>query len=105
MSLRTLLAQSYADQWMSGKFWDAATGPYIDTLGLPLFALIVFGSVGLSYYAYSGKAIIPIVMIVLVGGFTIAAAPPTVGSLLVVLLMLVVTGFGYMLIIRARDGV
>jgi hypothetical protein len=98
--LRTLTLtalQSYGDLWTSGEFWEAITGPYVDLMGLPAFAMLFFGSVSLAYYLFQGSFIMPVIMMILAGSVTVALAPNPVVRFAGIAFILTVAGAGYML--------
>ncbi len=91
-----IVLQSYAEEWGSGEFWDAILGPFVDVMGLPLFAALIFAPIGLSYYLFQGSMIMPLIMLVLVGGVTIALAPNPVVVGAGIAFVLTLAGAGYM---------
>lgn len=92
-----LALQTYADDWASGEFWDGLLGPFVDVMGLPLFAALVFVPIGLSYYLFQGSMIMPLIMLVLIGGVTIALAPNPVIIASGIAFILTLAGAGYMI--------
>ncbi|MFD1515694.1 hypothetical protein [Halomarina rubra] len=98
------MMQEYADQWQAGEFWDALLGPFVDTLGLPMFALLFFGPLGFAYYNYGGSARITMVLLMICGGLTIALAPPAVARFAVIGLVLALAAVGYIIYTRAVAG-
>jgi len=95
----TVLAQledGYVDEMLAGDVFQALLGPFADTVGLPLMTLIVFGSIGIAYYARSGKATMPAIMTILIGGVTMGAhAPAQMRKFAVIVVILSITGIGY----------
>lgn len=100
-TLTTVVAQStpdpsrYADGFTSGEFFQTIVDVFADKLTLPILALLVFGSIGMSYYQVQRSPIIPIIMLVLIGGVTIAAAPGSIGVAVVLLFVLGMAGIGW----------
>lgn len=89
--------QTYADKWASGEFWEGMLNPFVDVMGLPLFAALVFAPIGLSYYLFQGSMIMPLIMMVLVGSVTIALAPNPVIVGAGIAFVLTLAGAGYMI--------
>jgi len=96
------LLQSGLEQLLDGDIFQALIAPYVDLMGIPLTALLVFGSVGVSYYAVSGRVVMPVIMMILVGGVTMSFAPPSAARFGVVVLILGVASIGYLAWRRAR---
>lgn len=94
----------YVDDLLAGDVFQALAGPFIDTLGLPLTAMIYFGAIGTAYYAVSGRPVMPAIMTILIGGVTLRYAPPAVGRFAVIALILTLTSVGYLAWRRARGA-
>lgn len=94
----------YISELLSGDVFQALSRPFIDTMGLPLTALLVFGGIGVSYYTVSGRAVMPVVMTILIGGVTLAYAPPTAQRFAIITLVLGVASVAYLAWQRARGG-
>jgi len=86
----------YVDELLRGGVFQALAGPFLDTLGVPLTALMFFGSIGVAYFAVSGKAVMPVIMMILIGGVTLQFAPPSAARFAVVVLILGVTSVAYL---------
>jgi len=99
-----IVLQSYAEEWGSGEFWDAILGPFVDVLGIPLSALMFFGAIGVSYYAVSGRATMPVIMLILIGGVTLSFAPPSAARFGVIVLILGLAAIGYLAWREATSG-
>jgi hypothetical protein len=95
-------AGGYAEEWLSGNIFEALAGPFIDVVGVPMAALLFFGGIGAAYYANSGKAIMPVIMLILVGGSTLAFAPPSAARFAIATLVLGLTAIGYLAWRRAN---
>jgi hypothetical protein len=93
------------DNWFNGNVFQALISPFVDLLGVPLVAMYVFGVVGVGYYTVQQSVIIPIVMLILVGGITIGFAPATATQLVVAAVAVGLTSIGYLAFQRARTGV
>lgn len=74
------------------------------TVGMPVFALFVFGSLGLMYYISDDSFIIPTVLAVMLGGVLFAELPP--GFVRIAALVFVMVGSVSVLYIvhRVRQG-
>jgi hypothetical protein len=94
----------YIDELLAGDGFQGIAGPFIDTVGIPMAALLFFGGIGVSYYANSGKAIMPVVMLILIGGVTMAYAPPSAARFGIIVLVLGITSIGYLAWRSARGG-
>jgi hypothetical protein len=69
---------------------------------LPVVALLLFGSIGLAYYVVQQRIIIPVVMLAIVGGVTIARAPGIFLQAIAGILLVGLAGIGYILFNRVR---
>jgi hypothetical protein len=94
----------YLDGLLNGNVFEALSGPFVDTLGVPMAALLFFGGIGAAYYANSGKALMPVVMIILVGGVTLAYAPPAAARFAVITLLLGLASVAYLAWQQASGG-
>jgi hypothetical protein len=92
----------YVDALLRGEVFRALAGPFLDVMGVPLTATMFFGSIGVAYYAVSGKAVMPVIMMILIGGVTLQYAPPSVARFGIVVLILGVTSVAYLAWRRAR---
>jgi hypothetical protein len=86
----------YVDDLLAGDVFRALIGPFVDVLGIPLAALIFFGAIGTAYYAVSGRATMPAIMTMLIGGVTLRYAPPAVGRLAIIVLVLAIVSTAYL---------
>jgi len=94
----------YLQEWLSGGIFEALSGPFIDTVGIPMAALLFFGGIGAAYYANSGKAIMPVIMLILIGGVTLAFAPPTATRFAIITLVLGLAAVAYLAWRQAKGG-
>lgn len=103
--MRRLLLQTtpQAADAITDNFFEAIVSPFTSTLGIPLTALVIFGSIGLAYYQVQRSLIIPVIMLVLVGGVTISLAPSSAGNAIVGLTVLGLAAVGYIIYTRARE--
>jgi hypothetical protein len=95
--LQTLLEE------LQDNFFETLISPYVDTLGVPLAALMVFGSIGLAYYQVQRSVIIPVIMLILIGSVTIGRAPSSAGNAIIALTVVGVASIGYIIYTRARE--
>lgn len=103
--LDALLLQAeggYVNDLLSGEVFRALAGPFLDVLGVPLAATMFFGSIGVAYYAVSGKAIMPVIMLIMIGGVTLRFAPPSVARFGIITLVLGLTSIGFLAWRQAR---
>jgi len=94
----------YIDDLLAGDVFQGLAGPFLDTVGLPMAALLFFGGIGASYSANPGTAIMPVVMLILVGGVTMAFAPPSAARFGIIILVLGLTSVGYLAWQSAKGG-
>lgn len=92
-------------QSITGNFFEAVISPFVDTMGVSVFALLVFGAIGLAYYQVQRSFIIPVICLILVGGVTIGRAPQSAGNAIVALFIVATTALGYIIFQRAKEGV
>lgn len=104
MSVALQATGGYLSDLLAGDIFQALAGPFLDTLGIPLAALMFFGGVGVSYYAVSGRAVMPVIMTILIGGVTLAFAPPSAQRFAIIVLVLGITSIAYLAWRRARGG-
>lgn len=97
---------TYVEFIRQDQFWDALYCPFADQVGAPVFALFVFGSVGVSLYVSSGGRVeVPLVVMILVGAAIAPFAPTFVISAAVVLFLVVLPAAGLLIIRRLKAGV
>lgn len=99
-----MMLLSIQDKIADGKIFQAILDGLTSALPLPLVALLTFGTIGAAYYLLQEKVIIPMIMLILVGGITIARAPPgyLAGILGVVIVSL--AGFAYIMLQRVSTS-
>jgi|APHM01.1.fsa_nt_gi hypothetical protein len=90
-------------QRLSQNFFETLISPFVDTLGVPLLSLMVFGSIGLAYYQVQQSIIIPLVSLLLIGSVTITRAPQSARNAIVALATVSIASIGYVLYTRARE--
>jgi len=84
----------YADALTSGRFFDGLVCVFVDKIPVPIFALLIFGSIGMAYYQTQRSPIIPLIMLLLIGGATVTLLPGGAQTAIVVLAVLAVAGIG-----------
>lgn len=89
-------AGGYVSDLLAGDVFQGLIGPFVDVLGIPLSALMFFGAIGTSYYAVSGRATMPVIMLILIGGVTLSFAPPSAARFGVIVLILGLAAIGYL---------
>jgi hypothetical protein len=104
MSRSWLLQSAGYSEWLDGDFFQALISPFTDLVGVPVVAMYFFGVIGLGYYTTQQSVIIPVVMLILIGGITIGLAPVGATKLAVATLAVALTGIGYLVFQRARTG-
>lgn len=92
---------SKIDQLINGEFVDPIVGVYADLLGTPVVALLFFGATGAAFYIVQQRAIIPVIMLVLVGGVTVVNLPAPAGNAVIVLVVIALAVMVYLLYQRA----
>jgi len=102
MSVETILQVS-AGQRLRENFFEAILYPFTSTLGEPLLALLIFGSIGFAYYQVQRSVIIPIIMLILVGSVTLSRAPSSAGNAIVAMATVALASMGYIIFTRARE--
>jgi len=99
----TSLLQVSAGQRLRENFFEAILYPFTSTLGEPLLALLVFGSIGFAYYQVQRSIIIPVIMLILVGSVTLSRAPSSAGNAIVAMATVALASMGYIIFTRARE--
>lgn len=83
--------------WTNGEFFDAVWGTYSAPVGPDVVALLVFGVVGLALYAYSGRAIVPAILLILIGAVTVTQVPAVAVQVVGIAGLVVVMVIGYLM--------
>lgn len=84
---------------INGKFFDAVVCPFSETMGLAVFALMVYGAIGVALYVYSGNAVLPLTLTVILGSVVITQLPGPAVQLVALLALLLIAAGGYWLTI------
>jgi hypothetical protein len=100
----SIILQTLRDQLADGRIFEAIVGGLTGALPLPVVALLVFGSIGASYYLVQQRVIIPVIMTILVGGVTIARVPSGFAQGLLAVFVLVLGGAVYVLLQRVSTS-
>ena len=91
------------DEWLNFEVWEALTDPFVGAVGEPMLALLVLGPIAYGYYTYQDSGVMPLILLVLIGGSTLVYAPAGVGSAVIALAVVSVAGLGYWLLQAARS--
>jgi hypothetical protein len=67
---------SWSEFIAQGQFFDALICPFVDSMGVALAGLMVFGTIGLALYIYSGGIELPLVVGIIVGAGRCRLSPP-----------------------------
>lgn len=84
---------------VNGQFFDAVYCPYGATMGV-VFPLIVFASLGMSMYIYSGSIALPLALTLILGSVVVTQLPGLAAQLVGIVVLLGLAAAGYVLIIR-----
>jgi hypothetical protein len=57
------------------QFFDAVYCVFADSVGVLLFPLLVWGSMGTALYIFSGSLIMPLVLTIILGGVVVVQLP------------------------------
>jgi len=98
-----IILQKTAGERLQDNFFEALLYPFTSTLGEPLLALLVFGSIGFAYYQVQKSVIIPLIMLILIGSVTLSRAPSSAGNAIVAMSVLSLASLGYIIYTRARE--
>lgn len=91
---------SLADALISGQFWDAVVCTFSEPMGgVVIFGLFVWGGVGAALYLFSGSAIIPLSLTLILGSVVVTQLPGPAVQLVGVLGLLVIAGALYYLVV------
>jgi len=91
-------SQSLVELFADGKFFDAVVCPHTEVMGLLVFALLVYGAVGTSLYIYSGSAVLPLVLTIILGGVVITQLPGIAVQFAGAVALLLLAAGGYYLV-------
>jgi len=92
---------TYRERLVDGEFFGVITDVFTDTVGEPIAALIFFGATGAAFYVYQQRAIIPLLMIILIGGTALATLPAAASRVVIMLVLLALASIAYLLYQRA----
>lgn len=87
---------------LDGDVFRAIVDVFLMEVPLPIFALLVFGPIGIGYYMVQRSMAIPTIMFLIIGGVTISRIPPTFQSGLLALAVIGLAGIGYVLLQRVE---
>lgn len=86
------------DLLVSGEFFQGIVCTFSEPLGLALFAGIVYGAIGLSLYIFSGSAILPLTLTIVLGGVVVVQLPGPMVQFVGVVALLLLAAAGYYLV-------
>jgi len=66
----------YDDPWLSGDWWKGFSLPFMDLMGPVVPAMLGIGIGGILYILTEGRADLPSVVMILIGGFLMPFLPP-----------------------------
>lgn len=90
---------SLADALADGKFFDAMVCPHSELMGLVVFGLLVYGAIGGALYLYSGNAMLPISLTIILGSVVVTQLPGPAVQVVGVFLLLLIAAGGYFLVV------
>lgn len=85
-----------------GDIFNALMRAFSFKWPIAITAVVLFGSIGGAYYLLQRRVIVPLVMLIVIGGVTISQAPPIYLQGVTAALILTFTGMAYYLINRWR---
>jgi hypothetical protein len=85
---------------IDGAFFDAIVCPYADVMGVAVFAMAVYGALGIALYIYSGNAVLPLVLTLILGGVVVTQLPGPAVQLVGVVALLLIAAGGYWLTVN-----
>jgi hypothetical protein len=101
--LSTEVVLQNVGQELQDNFFETLISPFVDTLGIPVLSLVIFGSIGMAYWQLQRSIIIPLVSLLLIGSVTIGRAPESATRAVIGLATIALASIGYVLYIRARE--
>jgi hypothetical protein len=96
------LLQANSTKLLNGELFHYTIGVFEGAMPLPIFSLLVFGTIGVSYYMVQRSFVIPAIMFVLVCGVTITQVPLTIQRGIVSVLVIAMAAVGYRLLQKVR---
>lgn len=98
-----MIPMQATDKLLEGDIFAFVVEVYTGSaMPMPIFALLVFGTIGISYYVVQRSIAIPLVMFVIVGGTTISLAPTVFQQAIMGAFVVAITGLGYVLLNKVR---
>jgi len=91
---------SWSEFIAQGQFFDALICPFVDSMGVALAGLMVFGTIGLALYIYSGGIELPLVVGIIAGAGVVTQVPAIASQIVGIVLVLGIALAGYVLIMR-----
>jgi len=72
-----MMLQTVTDEVLGGDLFGYMVEIFTGAVPLPIVALVVFGTIGLSFYMVQRTFVIPVSMFLIVGAVSVAQFPPT----------------------------
>lgn len=88
-----------ADALIDGKFFDAMVCPHSEIMGLVVFAMLLYGSIGVALYLFTGNAVLPLVLTLILGSVVVANLPGPAAQFVGVVALLLIAAGGYFLVV------
>lgn len=95
-----MMLQTVTDQVLGGDLFRLMVDVFTGAVPLPIVALVVFGTVGLSFYMVQRTFVIPVSMFLIVGAVSVARFPPTFQTATAGLSIIAFTTVAYVLFNR-----
>lgn len=89
-----------SESLLSGDIFQFVIETFSASVPIPIVALLVFGSIGVSIYMVTRSMAIPVILFLLIGGVTITQVPLGVQQGLTASLVLAIAIIGYVLLQR-----
>jgi len=91
--------KALSDLIVDGQFFDAIVCPHTETMGVLVFGLLVYGAIGTSLYVYSGSAVLPLVLTIILGSVVVTQLPGIAVQFAGAVALLLLAAGGYYLIV------
>lgn len=72
----------------NGQFFDAINCPYSDIMGPLVFGLFVYGGLSMALYIYTGNAVMPLILAVILAAVVVSQLPGLVAKIIVFLFIM-----------------
>jgi hypothetical protein len=102
MSILQTATPNPSESLVSGDIFQFVIETFSSSVPIPIVALLVFGSMGVSIYMVTRSMAIPVILFLLIGGVTITQVPLGVQQGLTAALVLAIAIIGYVLLQRVN---